>query len=150
MALMSLAGAGSGGWGGGGREFLTKVLYREALPQGPTPHPFIYYFWQKSYSFYVPFIDKRYSFHIPSLEHYIPFNCCNCTVFNPSSPSINIQILQTDLHTFCWRIKWENLIIDQGIFSWVIILLILITYLLTMYGYCWEKIDLGHYWDLKG
>ena len=19
-----------------------------------------------------------------------------------------------------------------------------------MYGYCWEKIDLGHYWDLKG
>ena len=28
--------------------------------------------------------------------------------------------------------------------------LILITYLLTMYGYCYEKIDLGHYWDLKG
>ena len=19
-----------------------------------------------------------------------------------------------------------------------------------MYGYCWEKIDLGHYWDFKG
>ena len=40
--------------------------------------------------------------------------------------------------------------IDQGIFSQVIILLILIMYLLTVYGYCLEKIDLGHYWDLKG
>ena len=40
--------------------------------------------------------------------------------------------------------------IDQGIFSWVITLLIFITYLLTVYGYCQEKIDLGHYWDLKG
>ena len=40
--------------------------------------------------------------------------------------------------------------IDQGIFSQVIILLILITYLLTMYGYSQEKNDLGHYWDLKG
>ena len=56
--------------------------------------------------------------------------------FNPLSPSIHIQILQTDLHTFPWRISRENLMIDQGIFSWVIILLILITYLLTMYGYC--------------
>ena len=40
--------------------------------------------------------------------------------------------------------------IDRGIFSWVITLLILIIYLLTVYGYCQEKIDLGHYWDLKG
>ena len=33
----------------------------------------------------------------------------------------------------------------------MIILLILITnYLLTVYGYCWEKIVVGHYWDLKG
>ena len=39
---------------------------------------------------------------------------------------------------------------DQGIFSWVIILLLLKTYFLTVYGYCKEKIDLGHYWDLKG
>ena len=42
------------------------------------------------------------------------------------------------------------MIIDQGIFSCVIILLILKTYLLTVYGYCFEKFDLGHYWDLKG
>ena len=36
--------------------------------------------------------------------------------FNPLSPSIHIQILQTDLHTFPLRISWENLIKDQGIF----------------------------------
>ena len=42
------------------------------------------------------------------------------------------------------------MIIDQGIFSCVIILLILMTYLLREYGYCLEKFDLGHYWDLKG
>ena len=70
--------------------------------------------------------------------------------FNPLSPSILVQILQTDLHTFPQRISWKNLIKDHGIFSLVINLLILITYLLTVYGYCKEKIDLGHYWDLKG
>ena len=53
---------------------------------------------------------------------------------NPLSPSIHMQILQTDLHTFPWRISWENLFQDQSIFSWVIILLILITYLFTVYG----------------
>ena len=52
------------------------------------------------------------------------------------SPSIHIQILQTDLHAFSLRMSRENLIKDQGIFSWVLILIILITYLLTMYGYC--------------
>ena len=55
---------------------------------------------------------------------------------NPLSPSIHIQILQTNLHTFPERISRENVIIDQGIFSRVIILLILITCLLTVYGYC--------------
>ena len=69
---------------------------------------------------------------------------------NPLSPGIHIEILQTDLHKFPQRISCENLIIDQGIFSWVIILFILIAYLLTKYGYCEEKIDLCHYWDLKG
>ena len=47
-----------------------------------------------------------------------------------------MQILQTDLHTFPLRISWENLIKDQGIFSLVSILLILITISLDMYGYC--------------
>ena len=43
------------------------------------------------------------------------------TDFIPLSPNIHMQILQTDLYTFP---------------SLVIILLILKTYLLTMYGYC--------------
>ena len=30
--------------------------------------------------------------------------------FNPLSPNIHIQILQTDLQTFPWRISWENVI----------------------------------------
>ena len=34
---------------GGG--VLNKVLYGEAPPRGPTPYPFIYHFWQKSYPF---------------------------------------------------------------------------------------------------
>ena len=54
--------------------------------------------------------------------------------FNPLSPSIHKQILQTDLNTFPYRISWENLFQDQSIFSWVIILSILITYLFTVYG----------------
>ena len=55
---------------------------------------------------------------------------------NPLSRGIHIEILQTDPHKFPQRISCENLIIDQGIFSWVIILFILIAYLLTKYGYC--------------
>ena len=58
----------------------------------------------------------------------------NLMIINPLSPSIHIQILQTDLHTFSYRISWENLFKDQSIFSWVIILLILITFLFTVYG----------------
>ena len=32
------------------------------------------------------------------------------------SPNIHIQILQTDLHTYPYRISWENLFKDQSIF----------------------------------
>ena len=39
----------------------------------------------------------------------------------------HIQISQTDLHTFSWRISGENLIKDQCIFRLIIILLIVIT-----------------------
>ena len=48
---------------------------------------------------------------------------------NPLSPNIQVQILQSDLHTFLLRISRENLNLmkDQGIFSSVIILLILLT-----------------------
>ena len=47
--------------------------------------------------------------------------------FNPLSPSIHIQILQTDLRAFPLRISWENLIKHQGIFSFMIIFYILTT-----------------------
>ena len=47
---------------------------------------------------------------------------------NPLSPDIHLQILHTDLYTFPLRISWENLKKDQGIFTLVIILLILITF----------------------
>ena len=33
----------------------------------------------------------------------------------PLSPVIHIQILQTDCHTFPYRISWENLYKDQSI-----------------------------------
>ena len=42
------------------------VLYREAPHQGPTPHPFIYHFWQKRYPFNIPFLKKWYLFLIPT------------------------------------------------------------------------------------
>ena len=71
-------------------------------------------------------------------------------LFNPLSPSINIQILQTDLHTSPQRISWDNLIIGQGIFSLVIILFILITLSLDsvwiLLGENWSWSPLG----LKG
>ena len=68
--------------------------------------------------------------------------------FNPLSPSIHIQILQTYLHTFLLRISWENLIKHQGIFSFVIIFYILTTLSLdnvwTLLGEncCWSLLGL--------
>ena len=46
--------------------------------------------------------------------------------------------VQTNPYTFPLRISWENLIKDQGIFSLVIISLILTTF------------SLVNFWDLKG
>ena len=40
----------------------TKDLYGEVPPRGPTPHPFIYHFW-----------EKRYPFRVPSINNAIPF-----------------------------------------------------------------------------
>ena len=52
---------------------------------------------------------------------------------NPLSSNIYIQILQTDLHTFPWRISWENLIEDQSIFPEVII---------VWRNWCWSLLEL--------
>ena len=67
---------------------------------------------------------------------------------NPLSPNIHIQILHTDLYTFPLRISWENLIKDHGIFSMMIILLILITlsldsvWILLGENCCWSLLRL--------
>ena len=70
------------------------------------------------------------------------------TYVNPLSPSIHMQILQTDLHTSTLRISWENLIKYHGIFFMVIILLILITlsldsvWILLGENWCWTLLGL--------
>ena len=51
-----------------------------APPQGPTPYPLIYHFWQERYPFHKP-TGKWYLFHMSTLEICIPFNCCKCSVF---------------------------------------------------------------------
>ena len=62
---------------------------------------------------------------------------------------VHMQILQTDLHTFPLRISWENKIKDRGIFSLVIVFLILITLSLDNVWILLGEI-VSHYWDLKG
>ena len=54
-------------------------------------------------------------------------SCHGGDLLNPLSPNIHIQILQTDLYTFPYRMSKENLIKDQSVFPLVIILFILIT-----------------------
>ena len=67
--------------------------------------------------------------------------------FNPLSPSIHVQILQTDLHTFPLRISQENLIKHQGIFSFVIIFYILTTLSLEN---VWTLLGENRSWSLLG
>ena len=63
-------------------------------------------------------------------------------------PNIHIQILQTDLHTFSWRIGWENLVKDQIIiFLFVIILLILIDF---AHDSPWISLGENWFWALLG
>ena len=81
--------------------------------------------------------------HVDSRETTFEHQCMPVARFNIFlSPNIHIQILQTDLHTFPWRISWENLVQDQ-IFLFVIILSILIDFALDS---LW--ISLGEKWFL--
>ena len=66
---------------------------------------------------------------------------------NLLSPNIHMQILQTDPHAFPLRISWENLIKYPGIFSLMIILLILITLSLDN---VWILLGENCYWSLLG
>ena len=77
----------------------------------------------------------------------IPFPSILNNYFNPLSPNIHIQILQTDLHTFPLRISWENLIKHQGIFSFVIIFYILTTLSLDN---VWTLLGENCCWSLLG
>ena len=47
--MVALVMQNPGGGGGGGA--FNEVLYGEAPPQGPTPHPYINYFSQKRHPF---------------------------------------------------------------------------------------------------
>ena len=39
------------------------------------PHPFVYHFWKRRYTFCIPSIEKWCTLHIPSREIYIPLYC---------------------------------------------------------------------------
>ena len=66
------------------------------------------------------------------------------------SPGIHKQILQTDLHTFPYKISWQNFLKDQSTVSSGHNFINSNTlFLLIIFGYCWEKVDVGHYWNLK-
>ena len=45
-------------------------------------------------------------------------SCHGGDLLNPLSPNIHIQILQTDLYTFPYRMSKENLIKDQSVSLW--------------------------------
>ena len=51
---------------GRGETLGTRLLYREALPWGPNPYPFIYYFLTEKVPLSYTFHRKLYPFHIPT------------------------------------------------------------------------------------
>ena len=88
---------------------------------------------------------KAYTWHQLTKINGLPVSSHSCpklrnhasttTKRHHKQPNIHKQILQTDLHTFPYRMSYENFIKDQSIFPLVIILLILISY--TLY-YHWR------------
>ena len=68
-------------------------------------------------------------------------------LLDPWSPNIHLQILQTGLYTFPVRISSENLIKDQSIFSFVSIVLTLITFSLAN---VWMSLGENWCWSLLG
>ena len=88
------------------------------------------------------------SFGVDSIESWNSTGLCwYINNINPLSPNINIQILQTDLHTFPLRISWKNLIKHQGIFSFMIIFYILTTLSLDN---VWILLGENRCWSLLG
>ena len=67
------------------------------------------------------------------------------------SPNIRIQTFSTDLHTFPYRISWENVFKDQSIFPSVILFfLILINFSFSYVLILLEEIEVDHSRDLNG
>ena len=68
------------------------------------------------------------------------------SAFNPLSPSINMHVLLSDLHSFFMVLLGEF----AYTVSLVIVSLILVTYIfLIKQCYCKEKSDASHYWRSK-
>ena len=76
--------------------------------------------------------------------HHLP---CPGYCINPLRPTIHIEILHIELHTFPYRASWENLKKDHSIFPQMIILSILITSsldnVLVLWGENWPWSPLG-------
>ena len=71
--------------------------------------------------------ESTLEFQLCSLASLLP--CPHGGCLNLLSPSINKQIVQTDLHNYIpLRISWQNIFKDQSIFSLVIIRWILDTF----------------------
>ena len=114
---------------------------------------------KSTFNFIFDFIRNDLSYFLCILLFKYPFKYSQTPVyghpFNPLSPNIQVQILQSDLHTFPLRISWENLMKDQGISSLVIILLILLTlslenvWIMLGENLCWSLITQKpyYYWQ---
>ena len=76
--------------------------------------------------------SQSYRNHHPLLECLIQWVSCSSVYFNPLSPKIHIQILQTDLHTFLLGIVEKSWFKIKALFFPVVInLVILITFTLN-------------------
>ena len=64
--------------------------------------------------------------------------------------SILIQILQTGLYTFPYKIHWESMTKDESIFLWWSFYQFSQPFLLIVHWHCREKIAVCHSQDLKG
>ena len=97
-------------------------------------------------SFFISLLNHFVYWHsviMTSAQNWLKTTISSCHVpFNPLSPNfIQIEILQTDLHTFPSRIGSENLFVDQSTAHQVIILFILtavsLDYVLTLLRENW-------------
>ena len=60
--------------------YVLKARILDLILKPAPPHPFVYHFWQRRYTFCIPSIEKWCTLHIP--------NWCKCTVYlnKPQKP----------------------------------------------------------------